>query len=281
MILVTGATGTTGREVATQLIAAGQKVRLLVRAPEKAKAFEGKAEIVKGDLNDAASLSKALAGCEKLYLVTMGPDGPRLEANAIDAAKAAGVKHVVKLSVLGAEYEGVTIGKWHRSSEKKLEASGLAWTHLRPGSFMSNALMSVQTIKGDGVIYLPTGNGKSAHVDPADIGAMAVKALTTKGHEGKAYSLTGGVARTTQEVADLIGKAIGKTVKHVDVPPEAAGSNMKQMGMPELMVNALLEYYALVRAGNGATISPDIEQVLGRKPASYEDWATRNAAAFR
>ena len=156
MILVTGATGTVGSEVARQLIAAGQKPRLLVRNPEKAKAFEGKAEIVKGDLDDAASLSAALKGVDKLFLLTSGVDGPRLEEKAIDQAKAAGVKHVVKLSVIGAEYEALSFGKWHRKSEKKLEASGLAWTFIRPGNFMSNALMWGRHHQGAGR-HLPAG----------------------------------------------------------------------------------------------------------------------------
>ncbi|MER2561472.1 MAG: SDR family oxidoreductase [Myxococcaceae bacterium] len=281
MILVTGATGTVGGEVARQLIAAGHKPRLLVRSPEKAKAFEGKAELFKGDLDDATALANALKGVDKLFLVTAGLDGARLEAKAIDAAKAAGVKHVVKLSAAGAEYEAITFAKWHRGNEKKLEASGLAWTFLRPGNFMTNSVMSADTIKRDGAIYSPVGDGKSALIDPVDIGAVAVKALTTSGHEGKIYTLSGPVALSTQEQADIIGKAIGKTVKHVDVPPEAARDGMLKAGLPEGYVNALIELYGVMKAGMTAGVSTDVETVLGRKPGSFEAWVSRNAAAFK
>lgn len=280
MILVTGSTGTTGGEVAKQLIAAGHKPRLLVRSPEKAKQFEGKAELVKGDLSDAASLTAAFKGIEKLYLVSAGLDGPAQEAKAIDAAKAAGVKHVVKLSVIGAEYEMISFGKWHRASEKKLEASGLAWTFVRPGNFMSNAMMWAGSIKKDGAVYAPVGEGKTANIDPADIGAVAVKALTTSGHEGKAYTITGPVALTMQEQLDIIGKRIGKSLKFIDVPPEAAKKSMLEMHMPEGYVNALLELYAVMKANQASMVTNVVEEVTGRKAATFESWVDRHAGVF-
>lgn len=281
MILVTGATGTIGRHVVAQLIEAGHKPRLLVRSPAKVKEFEGKVEVVKGDLDDAAALATAMKGCDRLFLLTAGLDGPRLEAKAIDAAKAAGIKHVVKLSVIGAEYEAVSFGKWHRANEKKLEASGLEWTFIRPGNFMTNTLMWADTIKKDGAIYQPVGNGKYAPIDPADIAAVAVKALTTSGHAGKAYALTGPESFTTQQLADVIGKAIGKTVKHVDVPPEAAKGGMLAAGMPEGYVNALLELLAVMKSGGTDMVSPAFGELMGKKPKSFEQWVAENAAAFR
>ncbi len=276
MILVTGATGTIGGEVARQLIAAGIKPRLLVRNPDKAKAFEGKAEIFKGDLDDAASVKKALEGCDHLFLVTSGLDGPRLESATIDAAKAAGIKHVVKLSVLGAEYEAISFGKWHRANEKKLEASGMQWTFLRPGNFMTNTFMWKDTVKKDSAIYLPVGEGKSALIDPADIGAVAVKALTTEGHAGKTYALTGPVAMSTQEQADVIAKVVGRPVKHVDVPAQAAREGMLKMGLPEKYVDGLLELYAVMKAGQTSTVSPAVEEVLGRKAVSLEQFYAKH-----
>jgi uncharacterized protein YbjT (DUF2867 family) len=281
MILVTGATGTIGREVVAQLVAAGQKPRVLVRSPEKLKHLEGKIEVVKGDLDDAASLAKAMQGCDKLFLLTAGVDGPRLEAKAIDAAKAAGIKHVVKLSVLGAEFEAVSFGKWHRASEKKLEASGLQWTFIRPGNFMTNTLMWSDTIKKDGAIYQPVGNGKYASIDPADIAAVAVKALTADGHAGKAYALTGPESMSTQQMADVLGKALGKPVKHVDVPADAARSGMIAAGLPEGYVNALMELMAVMKAGGTDLVTPVFQELMGRKPTSFDQWVANNVGAFR
>ena len=281
MILVIGSTGNIGGEVARQLIAAGQKPRLLVRSPEKAKAFEGKAEIVKGDLADEKSVAEALKGVDKMFLVATGLNGPELEQKAIAAAKQAGVKHVVKLSVLGAEHEGITLAKWHRATEKKLEASGLAWTLLRPGNFMSNAFMWADSIKKQGAIYAPLAQGKMAPIDPVDIAAVAVKALTTPGHENKAYALTGPKSLTMAEQAAIVGKAIGKEVKFVDVPPQAAQDGMLKMGMPAGYVDALLELYAMIKSGAVDMTADGVEKVTGRKPATFESWASKNAAAFK
>ncbi|QSQ21078.1 SDR family oxidoreductase [Pyxidicoccus parkwayensis] len=280
-ILVTGATGTIGGEVTRQLIAKGVRPRLLVRDPAKAREFEGKAELVKGDLGDAASLERAMQGVEKLFLVGAGVDGQVLEAKAVDAAKKAGVKHVVKLSVLGAQEETLAFGRWHRPVEKKLEASGLAWTFLRPVNFMSNMFNNVDSIKGQGAFYQPTGDGKTSVIDPADIGAVAVKALTEPGHEGKAYTLTGPQALSGAEQAAVLTKALGREVKFVDVPPEAAKQAMAGSGIPPVYVDALMDLLANMKAGQTAVVTDTVRKVLGREPGTFEDWARRHAAAFR
>ena len=281
MILVTGSTGTIGGEVARQLIAVGIKPRLLVRSPEKAKAFEGKAELFKGDLSDKSSVAAALVGVDKLFVATAGLEGPAQEAQLLDLAKAAGVQHVVKLSALGAEYEAISFGKWHRANEKKLEASGMKWTILRPGNFMSNTFFSLETIKGHGANYAPLGDGKYAPIDPADIGAVAVKALTGPGHEGKHYVLTGPVALGQAEQMAILSKAVGKPIKYVDVPPAAAEDGMLKAGYPAGYVKALLELYALMKSGGAATVTNTVQEVLGRPAVSYETWAAWNAAAFK
>ncbi|MFP2905256.1 SDR family oxidoreductase [Pyxidicoccus sp. 3LFB2] len=280
-ILVTGATGTIGGEVTRQLIAAGVRPRLLVRDPAKARGFEGKADIVQGDLGDAASLERAMKGVEKLFLVASGVDGQALEAKAVDAAKKAGVKHVVKLSVFGAEQEGITFARWHRPVEKQIEASGMAWTHLRPINFMTNMMGNIGSIKGQGAFYEPTGGGKTSVIDPADIGAVAVKVLTEQGHEGKAYTLTGPEALSSAEQAAVLTKTLGREVKHVDVPPEAAKQGMAGSGMPAPYVDALLDLLAAMKAGKTATVTDTVQTLLGRKAGTFEDWAKRHAAAFK
>jgi uncharacterized protein YbjT (DUF2867 family) len=281
MILVTGATGTTGGAVARQLIAAGIRPRLILRSPGKAKEFDGKAELVKGDLADPASVAAALAGCEKLFLVTAGVEGSELEGKAIDAAKAAGVRHVVKLSVIGAEYEAIRFGKWHRRNERKLEASGMAFTFLRPGNFMSNSLFWIDTVKAQGAVYAPLGEGKYAPVDPADIGAVGALALTRPGHEGKAYTLTGPTAHSTAELVAMVAKASGRAIRYVDVPPQVAKEGMLKTGMPAEYVEALLELYAFMKSGNAAMTTGTVAELLGRPAGTFEQWAAKNAAAFK
>ena len=281
MILVLGATGTTGGEVARQLIAAGQRPRLLVRSPEKAAEFAGAAELVRGDLDDRESLRAATEGVERLYLVSTGLDLVRLEANAVDAAKAAGVRHVVKLSVHGADAPQITFARLHHESEEHLRASGLAWTMLRPGSFMSNALGWAPTIKAQGQFSQPTGTGRWAAIDPADIGAVAVRALTEGGHEGQGYPMTGPEAMDAAGYAAVLAEVLGRPVAFVDVPAEAARQQMVAGGMPEGYADALLDLLAATRAGRVDGVEPGVEQVLGRPATAFRDWARRNAPAFR
>jgi uncharacterized protein YbjT (DUF2867 family) len=281
MILAFGSTGTIGGEVARQLITSGHKPRLLVRNRDKAKEFQGKAEIVQGDLDRPESLAAAMQGIEKVFLVSGGLHGTDLEVKAIEAAKKAGVKHVVKLSVIGAESPMLTFSKWHAKVEKQLMASGLGWTMVRPGNFMSNALMWAGTIRSQGAFYQPTGEGRWAAVDPTDIGAVAVQALTTPGHEGKGYTLTGPESLNGAQYAAKLSSVLGKPVKFVDVPPEAARDNILQSGMPPEYVEAMLNLFAAMKAGKADVVTDAIQQVTGNKPGTFESWARRNVAAFR
>jgi uncharacterized protein YbjT (DUF2867 family) len=278
--LVLGATGITGGEVARQLIAAGERPRLLVRNPVKARAFEGQAEIVQGDLDRPESLDAAMRGVERLYLVSTGSNIAELEGHAIDAAKRAGVRHVVKLSVLGAERPAFVFAGWHGESERNLMCSGLPWTMLRSSNFMTNSLGWAETIKSQGAFYQPTGEGRWGGIDPADIAAVAVRVLTTPGHEGKAYTLTGPESLSAADHAAILARVLDRPVRFVDVPPEGAKAGMLESGMPPLYADALLDLLAHMKAGTLDAVTDTVEQVTGRKPHSFEEWTTRNAQAF-
>ena len=284
MILVIGATGTIGSEVVRQLAAKGQKVRAFVRNPEKAEKLKGpNVELAKGDFDDVESLRAALKGADKLFLLTAGVENiTQIEPRAVDEAKKAGVKHIVKLSVMGADMQpGITLGRAHRAAEMAVEASGIPWTFVRPSGFMTNALNNVGSIKAQGKFYGPYGDGKMGLIDPVDIAAVAVTALTRPGHENKAYTITGPEALSQGEVAQKLSAATGKTIEYVAVPPEAAGESMLKMGMPKSLVDALLEFSGVVRAGHAAAVTGEVERVTGRKPRSFDGWARDNAAAFK
>jgi uncharacterized protein YbjT (DUF2867 family) len=282
MILVTGATGNVGAELVKQLATKGHKVRALVRSPSEASGkFATTVDLAAGDFDNPDSLVAAMRGVERVYaLVPFTPALVAQDKNLIEAAKRAGVKHVVKHSVLGAQYEGVTLGKWHRVGEKLLEASGLAWTHLRPGGFASNARMWAETIKTQGKVYQPTGDGKLGVIDPRDIASAAAVVLTTPGHESKTYDLTGPEALTTGDMATTIGKVIGKPVTYVDVPDSAARESMLGMGLPALIADALLEFTGMMRAGQAGMVSDAVKQLTGTN-RTFETWVRDNAAAFR
>lgn len=281
MILVTGANGTVGSLVVRQLVEAGQKVRVLVRDASKAARHGGEVEVAVGDLARPETLGPALAGVEKVFLLSTGPEP--LEINAIDAARAAGVRHIVKFSSMGfgPERDALRIGHWHRAVEAHLAASGVAWTVLLAGGFSSNALGWAPTLKAQGLAFAATGDGRVAVVDPADLAAVAVAVLTRPGHEGRRYELTGPEALSFAEQVALIGGAVGRPLRFMDVPPAAARDAMSQAGMPAPLVEGMLEVMARIKAGGAETVSRDVEQVLGRKPRTFAAWAEANAAAFR
>jgi uncharacterized protein YbjT (DUF2867 family) len=286
MILVTGATGNIGSVVLERLAEVGQKVRVLARDPAKLagklEKFGGTIEVVKGDLASPETLDAAFAGVDKAFVVATGPELPELAGNAFDAAKKAGVKHIVFVSSWTTVNEpGTQIGRWHVEAEAKLKASGVAWTILQPGAFASNTLWWAKSIKEQGAIFLPTGDGKTVPIDPRDIADVAVMALTSPGHENKEYLLTGPEALSAPEQLAKIGAAIGRPLRFVDVPPDAAREGMLKAGRPEVMVNAMLEAMTLVRAGRGSWVISTVERLLGRKARTFDDWLESNVEAFR
>jgi len=281
MILTTGATGTVGREVVAQLLAAGQKVRALTRDPARAR-FDGRVEVVKGDLDQPETIVRAVEGAERLFSLVTGPQGPVQEAALALAAKKAGVRQIVKLSVLGVDQgQGNAIARWHEAGERAVRESGIAWTFVRPGSFMSNALFWVGTIRSQGKVFAPYGEGKFSPVHPRDIAAVAVKALTTPGHEGKVYPLTGPQALGMAEQVRILADAVGRPIEYVPISDEAARQGMTKAGLTEPLVGALLQVAAYIRSGQAGNVLPTVEQVTFRKALTFADWAREHAQAFR
>lgn len=281
MILVVGANGNVGSQVVQQLVEAGRRVRVLVRDPVKAAKHGAGVEVSKGDLASPETLAPAFKDIDQVFLVTAGPE--QLENNAIDAAKAAGVRHLVKLSTMGfgPERDSLAIGRWHRAVEAGLEASGMAWTLLLAGGFNTNALFWAPSLKTQGVAFAATGDGKVAVVDPRDLAAVATVALTRPGHEGRRYELTGAEPLSYADQVALIGAAMGRPLRFMDVPPAAARDAMLQAGMPAPRAEAMLEVMANIKLGRAATVTGTIEQLLGRKPRTFASWAKDHAAAFQ
>jgi len=284
MILVTGATGTVGNEVVKQLQATGQKFRAMVRSPEKAEVLrKAGVDVVLGDFDRRETYREVLAGVQKLFLLSFWrPQLAEHETAFINAARDAGVQHVVLLSSLGAVFEpGVTLGKIHRIGELALEISGMEWTFLRPNSYMTNFFGNLGSIKGQGMVYGAGRNAKIAVVDPRDVAAVAVKALTEPGHAGKAYALTGPEAVDDVAMTQKMANAIGKALQFVDVPPEAAKAAMVGMGMGEWLASSILEFFQPVGIEGGGKVTGDVQKVLGRPPRSFDDWARDFSGAFR
>lgn len=281
MICVTGAGGTVGSEVVRQLQDAGVPMRAAYFTKAKAdSARAGGIDSFVIDYGDPDSLRDAFTGCDRLFL--LGPNLPNqaeLEINAVNAAKAAGVKHIVKLSVMNADREEYEFGKVHREVEKAIEASGLDWTFLRPNSFMQNAVTYMAgTIRSDSAIFSAAEDAKISHVNVRDIAAVAVKALTESGHERRAYTLNGPEALTYDEIAAELSAAIGRPINHVRITPADMKGAILSQGAPEIFADRLLDLERYYRDGKAAGSSSDIQPVTGRDPIRFADFARDTAA---
>ncbi|MET8338882.1 NAD(P)H-binding protein [Streptosporangium canum] len=282
MILVTGATGNIGRELARELNTKNATFRVLVRDPARAAALPKRAERAVGDLGEPSTLTPAFDGVDKLFLLTQGI-GTDYTAVAVAAAKAAGVSHIVHLSstnVLGDPMPAM--GRWHHEREEIIRTSGIPVTFLRPGGFMTNALDWVPTIREGGYVLDPIGPGRYAPIDPADIAAVAALALTEDGHQGKEYVLTGNEMFTVAEQVQIISQAIGRDieVRETATPAEAVRSRFPH-GAPQALADAITEGFTLMRADTAGFRTDTLGQLLGRRPRTFADWCARNADAFR
>lgn len=283
-ILVTGATGTIGSFVCEQLKEVNADFIALVRSEEKAKPLNEKGiSTVIGDFSDVTSLENALAGIDKVFLLSVtSPDSPKLQGNLIKIAKEKGVKHIVKVSALGTSLESkFGIGRYHAMTEKDIRESGIAFTFLQPHSFMHNLIFDSGTIKEQGVIYAPMADGKIGMVDARDIAAVAVKALTEDRHEGKTYVLTGPEAISFYDIANTFTSALGKEIKYVPVTSEVAHKGMLDSGMPEWLADDLTGLNQVFAAGKASDISPDVEKVTGRKARSIEEFVNDFVYLFK
>jgi uncharacterized protein YbjT (DUF2867 family) len=281
MILITGASGNVGSEVLRQAAAAKLSIRAAYQSADKAKAAPAGVETVLMDYTKPESVRAALNGIDKVFLV--GPPAPNvaeLEGGLVNEAKKTGMRHIVKLSALGGRK--AIFPSLHRDSEEKIEAFGLPYTFLRPNGFMQNFVnYSSDTIKAQNAFYAAQGNGAVSHVDIRDIAAVAVRVLSSGGHEGKAYSLTGPEALTNLQVAEKLSRVLGRTIRYVDVPPDDFKRSLVSAGVPEWSANALLDLQRLYREGGASLVDRTVEQLTGHSAISFDHFARDYASAFQ
>ena len=282
-ILITGATGKISSGIIAQLKGSEHRLLALVRIPGKAEELKRQGvELRVGDLEKPWTLGPAFAGADTVWiLASPGPRAPEQCSNALWASRQAGAKHVVRMSAYGAAHTAPTINsRLHALSDAELVASGIPFAILKPHFFMQNLLMAAQSVSQQGAMYFALADGKMGLIDSRDISEFAAHVLTTAGHEGKTYTLTGPASVTMHQVAVVIGEAIGKAVKYVPVAIETARQSMLQMGMDEWAANLLCDYFVAYSANWGDLVTDDFQRVMGKAPRSITQFASDFADAF-
>jgi len=284
-ILVTGATGTVGREVVKALEAIKDvQVKAFVRDTSKAKALQWpNVTLTQGDLAKKDTIEKALQGVDKVFLLSNADQKQtELQGNVVDAAKKAHVKYIVKLSALGTSADSpISLARWHRQTEVEIEKSGIAYTHLHPHFFMQNFLMFAATIKKDGVFYAPMKDAKMSMVDARDIAGVAATVLTTTGHEGKTYDITGPAPLSFTEAAATLTEILGKTVKYVSVTLDDLRKTLHSMGLPAWFVEDMAKLYEFFSSGKAAFVTPTVSQVTKKTGHTFHQFAKDYVENFK
>jgi uncharacterized protein YbjT (DUF2867 family) len=270
--LISGATGTVGREIVKQLAAAGHTVRALTRNPDAV--LPHGVERVIGDLSRPETIAAALEGITGLHLINFdgtGAGSSPLETGAeiMALAKKAGIERVTVL--LGGE-----LGAF----EQAVQESGLDWTFLQPVEFMANYLGWSNLIRSESVVRQPFASRRSAMVHQADIAAVAVAALTEEGHSSQTYTITGPEALTPLQVTDTIAKAIEREVAFVEQTEQEARQQWAAEGYPEYMIEFFVEVWGNTPA-IGYTVVDTVERVTGKPARSFAQWAVEHAEAFK
>lgn len=283
-VFVAGATGTNGRELVHQLAARGIAVRAMVRNGGDGGGWETPlVETVRGDLGDPASLGPALAGIDKAFVVTaVDARAEALFLNFFAAAVAAGVRHVVKLSALGAHPGSPSaILRQHALTDAALIASGLTYTIIRPNAFFQNVLASQATVRDAHALFGATGEARQSLVDVRDLAEATVRILTEPDHDNRIYALTGPEPLSGRDLARELSAAIGRTIAWRPLATGEAEAALRAAGVGDWVAHAVAEIQAVFAGGAFAEPTPDLPALLARPPRRFADFIREHAAAFR
>jgi uncharacterized protein YbjT (DUF2867 family) len=283
MILVMGATGHAGSEVVRAVRERGERVRAFVRDPQRAREKLGdEVELAVGDFADRRSVRAALEGVDDVVLSCA--DDPRRvawETSAIDAAAAAGVRRIVKLSAVGAAPGSpVAFWDWHNRVERHLMASEVRGVILRSSFYMTNLLAAARQVAGEARLYAPAAAARIAMIDPRDVGAAAAAVLSTSDHDGRTYVLTGPAAITYAQVAEALSAATHRAVEFIDVPDADATQGLMRAGLPDFVAEHVVKAFAMARQGVAEQVTATVESLAGRPPRDFASFARDHAGQF-
>jgi uncharacterized protein YbjT (DUF2867 family) len=282
-ILVTGATGNVGGTIVNLLNDRGESVKAAVRTKAKAESLSQKGiTLVFCDYQQPETFAAACEGVERVFLLLLSLAAPPKKVMAlVDIANQSGVRHIVSLSGMSAGYDQSLPAY---QVEQHIKQSGMGYTLLRPNWFMQNFHTSLslrESIQSKRTFTVPTGNAMISYIDIRDIAAVATTALTEEGHNHQEYTLTGGQNLDHTTIAAVLSQAIGETVTFVDQTDEEMRMVLQHEGMPVQGIEIMSKLYQSVRDGRSAVLSPDVSNVLGREPISFQQYARDYAKLWK
>ena len=284
MILITGATGKTGSATAKSLNQMGVKYRALIRNEEKIEALESMgADVIHGSVEDTDAVEKSMENVETVLILLPNSEGQlSLEKQLVDSAKKLGVKRLVKVSSIEATPDATSpIPRLHLESENYIKDSGLEWTMIKPNFYMQNLLASAATIKEQGKIFLPMGEGKTGMIDTSDVGKIVAKVLSEEGHASKNHEVTGPDILSFYEVAEIFTDVIGAQIDYVDVPLPAYKETLGKFLTNEWHLNAVIDLFKGIAEGGIEEKTDTYKELMGETPKPLAKFLEEHAFIFK
>lgn len=279
-ILVTGATGNIGQQVVKHLVANGANVYAGSRMGKSIAGAPGRSV----NFEDPASLEKALQGIDRLFLLLpLVPRKLEMARTALNAAKAAGVRFVMRSSGAGANAQSPwAMPRLQGEIDQLVLDSGIDHAIVRPSTFMQNFINFYGDMIKNGTVYLSHAQGKTSFVDVADIAAISAMILVNPNiHKGQIYTLTGPQALSVQEALDIVQAEVGHSITYVPVSEDAALESMKEIGMDDWSIQVMSSFNQITAAGWAAELSLDVARLTGKEPRDFELFAKENASQWR
>ena len=284
MILITGATGKTGSATAKSLGEKGETFRALIRNEEKKEGLESLGgEVVIGSIENTEVVNQSMQGVTTVLVLLPNSESQlALEKQLVDSAKKAGVERIVKMSSIEATPDATSpIPKLHLESEEYIKQSGLAWTMIKPNFYMQNLLASAGTIKEQGKIFLPMGDGKTGMIDTTDVGKVLAKVLSEDGHESMNHEITGPEILSFYEVAKIFSQVLGKQVDYVDVPMDAYKETLGQFLTNQWHLDAVIDLFKGIAEGGIEDKTDTFNELMGETPKSLSQFLAENSFIFK
>tara|TARA_B100001758_G_scaffold232289_1_gene229504 strand:- start:2483 stop:3340 length:858 start_codon:yes stop_codon:yes gene_type:complete len=284
MILITGATGKTGSATAKSLGEKGETFRALIRNEEKKEGLESLGgEVVIGSIENTEVVNQSMQGVKTVLVLLPNSESQlALEKQLVDSAKQAGVERIVKMSSIEATPDATSpIPKLHLESEEYIKQSGLAWTMIKPNFYMQNLLASAGTIKEQGKIFLPMGEGKTGMIDTTDVGKVLAKVLSEDGHESMNHEITGPEILSFYEVAEIFSQVLGKQVDYVDVPMDAYKETLGQFLTNQWHLDAVIDLFKGIAEGGIEDKTDTFNELMGETPKSLSQFLAENSFIFK